>query len=541
MTQARSRYQAYAGSVAGFRGTADGDSAGDDRDTEAAGRAAVSGQQARRGGSAMVIARALESSEGTSADAELGTEGSPGTGTAGVTAGVAPAVEGTRAILSELFGPPGRRPFAVRLWDGSVEGPTGRSASRFTLILRRPGALRRMFLPPSELALGEAYLRGDFGVEGDPEEAVGLADVTAARLRSPGTLARLLPRPLAQPADGLPTRRDGGRPGVDLAGRLHSPRRDAAAVRFHYDVGNDFYALWLDRRMVYSCAYFQTGDESLDAAQEEKLEYLCRKLRLEPGERLLDIGCGWGGLVMYAAERYGVLATGITLSQAQADLAREQIRAAGLSDRCRIEVRDYRALPPATTFDKVVSVGMVEHVGRAKLPTYFAEAYRLTRPGGLFLNHGIVLPRPLRFPMLAIRAERLRRGWDAFIQRYVFPDGELLAPGETIDRAERAGWETRDVESLREHYALTLRRWVQRLEARHDQAVRLVGEPTYRAWRLYMAVAAHGFASGQIGIVQTLLSKPDGGSARLPLTRADLYRSAADGRATGGATASRDG
>ena len=339
-----------------------------------------------------------------------------------------------------------------------------------------------------------------------------------------------MPRLLALPADDLPTAPDaGGGTEAGVHGPEHSRRRDAAAVRYHYDVGNDFYSLWLDRRMVYSCAYFATGVEDLDAAQEAKLEHICRKLRLRPGERLLDVGCGWGGLVQYAAERYGIEATGITLSPAQAELARRRIAAAGLADRCQFEVRDYRDLPPGATFDKVVSVGMVEHVGRARLPTYFAKAHRLLRPGGLFLNHGIVVARPVRFPRLALRAERLRGGWDASIQRYVFPDGELLAPGEMVLHAEQAGFETRDVENLREHYALTLRHWVRRLEARHAEAASLVGERAYRVWCLYIAASAHGFATGKIGVVQTLLSKPDRrGASGLPLTRADLYRGAAN-------------
>lgn len=320
------------------------------------------------------------------------------------------ALRTTRAILADLFGPPARRSFVVRLWDGSIEGPALGLAPRFTMVLRRPGALRRMLLPPSVLALGEAYLRDDFDIEGDLEGATGLGNGVAERLRSPATLARLSPRLLALPTGDLPSASSGDeRPSPRLLGRPHSRRRDAAAVRFHYDTGNDFYALWLDRRMQYSCAYFETGTEDLDVAQVAKLEHICHKLRLKPGERLLDIGCGWGGLVQYAAERYGVTATGITLSEPQAELARERIAAAGLTDRCRIEARDYRDLSREETFDKVVSVGMVEHVGRAGLPAYFGEAYRLTRPGGLFLNHGIVIPRPLRFPWLSLRARRLLR------------------------------------------------------------------------------------------------------------------------------------
>ena len=379
-----------------------------------------------------------------------------------------------------------------------------------------------MLLPPSELSLGESYLRDDFDVEGDLGAAVHLGDVLADRLRSPVKLARVLSQLRDLPADDLAPSTAGHK--SRLTGRRHSRQRDAAAVRFHYDAGNEFYALWLDRRMVYSCAYFETGAEDLDTAQEAKLEHICRKLRLKQGERLLDIGCGWGGLIHYAAERYGVHATGITLNKPQAMLARARLADAGLSQRGRVEVRDYRDLPRGTVFDKVVSVGMFEHVGRPQLPEYFATAYRLTKPGGLFLNHGIVDLSSIRTGAAARWASRLLWRQGAFIQRYVFPDGELLAQGESILLAERAGWETRDIESLREHYVLTLRHWVKRLEARKDQATALVGDPTYRVWRLYMAASERGFAAGRIGITQALYSKPDArGASGLPLTRADLY------------------
>ncbi len=396
----------------------------------------------------------------------------------------------------------------------------------FTLHLRRPGALRRMLLPPSEVALGEAYLRDDFDIEGNAEAAASLADGVADRLHSPLALARLARLLLQLPSNDLPISANGnGLPASGLGGRLHSRHRDAQAVRFHYDVGNDFYSLWLDTRMVYSCAYFRREDDDLDTAQKDKLEHICRKLRLKPGERLLDIGCGWGGLVQYAAARYGVQAMGITLSASQAELARKRIIAAGLSERCQIEVCDYRDLTQVAPFDKVVSVGMFEHVGRAQLPTYFATVYRLTRPGGLFLNHGIAAP--------ASEAQAPRQSWlmqrlwrpGSFIERYVFPDGELLPPREAIRQGELAGFETRDVESLREHYALTLRHWVQRLEARREEAVQVVGETGYRAWHLYMAASAHGFATGKLALIQALFSKPDAaGNTELPLTRADLYR-----------------
>jgi cyclopropane-fatty-acyl-phospholipid synthase len=278
--------------------------------------------------------------------------------------------------------------------------------------------------------------------------------------------------------------------------------------------------------MVYSCAYFPPGVESLDAAQTAKLDYICRKLRLRPGERLLDIGCGWGALIRHAVRSYGVEAVGITVSPAQAALASRRIAEAGLADRCRVELRDYRDIGDQPAFDKVASVGMVEHVGRARLARYFAKAFQVLRPGGLFLNHGIVdleTARPLS------RHRRLRQlVWreGRFLQRRVFPNGELVPFAEVVRAAERAGFETRDAESLREHYVHTLRRWVRRLEARKDDAVALVGEATFRVWRLYMSAAAANFAQGRIGLVQLLVSKaPAEGTDVLPQTRDELYLS----------------
>ena len=426
------------------------------------------------------------------------------------------------AVLEDLFGPSSERSFALRLWDGTVEGPKASHEPHFTLVLKRSGALRRMLLPPTELALGEAYLRDDFDVEGNLEKAAELADIIATRLRSPTLLARLVHRLRKLPSDDLPENDSSNSPRRHLKGRHHSRKRDAAAVRSHYDVGNEFYALWLDRRMVYSCAYFDRGEEDIDAAQEAKLDYICRKLNLKPGESLLDIGCGWGSLVLYAAERYGVKATGITLSEPQATLARARIAEVGLTDRCHIEVQDYRDLPQGAVFDKVASVGMFEHVGRAKLPAYFSQAYRLTRPGGLFLNHGIITLSSRSAPLRVV--EKALSPKTSFIQRYVFPDGELVSPAEVLRFAEAAGFETRDVESLREHYALTLRRWVRQLEVSHEEAAQIAGEQAYRVWRLYMAGSARAFAKGKIGIIQALFSKVgEDGLSNLPLTRKDLY------------------
>jgi cyclopropane-fatty-acyl-phospholipid synthase len=300
-----------------------------------------------------------------------------------------------------------------------------------------------------------------------------------------------------------------------LRGRVHSRERDRQAIAHHYDVSNDFYALFLDARMVYSCGYFPNGDETLDRAQEAKLDLICRKLRLQPGERFLDIGCGWGALAIHAAERFGVTSTGVTLSQKQLDLARQRARDAGLEERVRFELRDYRDV--AGQFDKIASIGMAEHVGRETLPTYFRTAYEHLAPGGLMLNHAIH-----RGPIRSEVDGRVVSG--EFMRRYVFPDGEILPLWQSLEAAESAGFEVRDVEDLREHYAQTLRAWVRNLEARWDDAVRVAGPERARLWRVYMAGSAHRFAAGHLAIHQALHAKPDvRGRAHVPRTRADLY------------------
>ena len=439
-------------------------------------------------------------------------------------------IAAARAALAIAFGPVESRGFAVRLWDGSVDAPNELHVP-FTLVVRRAGALRRALLPPSELALVEAYLRDDLDAEGDLGAAGALGDLAAACLRSPRAIARLVRALRLLPTDDLESAHDGSAtaparraPRLLGVGR-HTRQRDATVVRHHYDVGNDFYALWLDKRLIYSCAYFPTGTEDLDAAQEAKLEHICRKLRLQPGEHLLDVGCGWGGLLEYAATRYGISGLGITLSAPQAEAARARLAAAGVGDRVRIELRDYRDLSPDQRFDKAVSVGMREHVGAARLPEYFAAMYRALRPGGLFLDHG--LARGGAAEQRGVGAWIARRLWkrDVFIERYVFPDGELVPLGTLLGDAERTGLEARDVENLREHYARTLHFWVERLERAHDQAAALIGEQTYRVWRLYMAATTLGFQSGRLTLIQTLFAKPrPDGSAAVPLSRADLYR-----------------
>ena len=420
-----------------------------------------------------------------------------------------PAVSASKEFLQRLLQDYGPRDFAIRFWDGtSWDADTGTPA-RFTLALQHPGAVRSMFWPPNKVALGEAYIYDDFDIEGDIHAFFDL--INYLRHLPGGLLRRLrLARGLFKLPSGRRERQ--GRQAVRLSGLRHSRARDRQAISYHYDVSNDFYALWLDSRMVYSCAYFQALDDSLDAAQERKLDHICRKLRLKPGQRLLDIGCGWGGLIIHAARHYGVDATGITLSKQQVELARQRIQEAGIQVRCRVEFQDYRDVSDPEGFDRLVSVGMFEHVGEALLPVYFKRAFKLLKPGGVFLNHGIALhPRLRKSPN------------QDFGQRYVFPDGEILPIGTTLLAAERAGFEVRDVESLREHYLQTLRHWVSRLEARSDEARQLTDDVTYRVWRLYMAGSAEGFYCGRANIYQSLLLKPEGKPSQLPLTRNDWY------------------
>jgi cyclopropane-fatty-acyl-phospholipid synthase len=349
---------------------------------------------------------------------------------------------------------------------------------------------------------------GALDVDGDLERVLGLRHRVSALSLGPFRRARLAaaalrvagPRALRRPP--IPACE------AEPAGRLHSLRRDRASVRHHYDVSNRFYELLLGPSLVYSCAYFASERDSLERAQERKLELICRKLRLQPGERLLDIGCGWGSLVMHAAAHHGVRALGVTLSEPQADRARQRVEAAGLADRVDVRVLDYRELDHEP-FDKIASVGMYEHVGRAQLDTYVDVVHRLLRPGGLFLNHGItrINTQPPHGP--------------TFISRYVFPDGELHPVTEIIGALEARGFEIRDVESLREHYALTLRRWVANLAAGREASVAEIGEQRERVWRLYMLGSAQGFEGGEIGIYQTLAVRGGAGHA-LPLDRTHL-------------------
>lgn len=428
---------------------------------------------------------------------------------------VDPAIHRTVNLLERRF--PSPRRFGIRLWDKTELPVDGRPA--FHLVLNHPGALRHMFKPPIELSLGEAFILNDFDIEGDIFSAFPLMDSIASQSFSTGEIVGIGLGLAALPASS-PARPQGRGP-IQLHGAVHSRERDLVAVQYHYDVGNDFYALWLDRNLQYSCGYFPSGEEDLDSAQERKMEHICRKLRLQRGERLLDIGCGWGGLARYAAKNYGVNVLGVTLSKNQKAYADEQIARAGLQSRVAVELRDYRDLGDES-FDKIVSVGMFEHVGRSHLPEYFAQVYRLLKPCGLFLNHGISRRASTEEDQLGFIQQRIY-GRGSFLQRYIFPDAELIPVSKVNVMAENAGFEVRDVENLREHYALTLRHWVNRLAARREEAVKASDEVTYRTWRLYMSASAYGFEAGNINVNQTLLSKMVNGKSNIPLNRADLY------------------
>jgi cyclopropane-fatty-acyl-phospholipid synthase len=403
---------------------------------------------------------------------------------------------------------PGARNFALRFWDGSVVPAPAGVKSALTLVVRSPKALAYALRQPNELGLGRAWVSGALDLEGDLERGLALRErFRGLRLGASDRLAALR----AAARLGAVHLRGPDVPSSEArvhGGRRHSLRRDREAVRHHYDVSNAFYRMVLGPTMVYSCAYFASPDDTLEEAQTRKLELICRKLRLHAGERLLDIGCGWGSLVLHAAREHGVHAVGVTLSEPQAELARERIRDAGLADRCDVRIADYREVADGP-YDKVASVGMYEHVGRSQLAAYVRRVKGLLRDGGLFLNHGIVRAKP--------------RPWDrhSFIARYVFPDGELHPVGAVVGAMEDAGLEIRDDESLREHYALTLRRWVANLAANREEAIAEAGGERERIWRLYMTGSALAFESGDISVHQVLAAKP-GAPHDLPLAREAL-------------------
>ena len=380
-------------------------------------------------------------------------------------------------------------PLRLRLWDGK-QIDLG-SEPRVTMVVKDPSLVAQL-AHPSLSALGGAYVEGRLELEGPISAVIELGDALSQAL--------IDDEPVAQTQHSA-----------------HDKDTDAAAISYHYDLSNDFYALWLDREMVYSCAYFETGSEDLEQAQQAKLRHLCRKLRLQPGERLLDVGCGWGGLARFAAREFGVEVFGITLSQAQLELARQRVADAGLAAQVQLELLDYRDLPQDGRFDKVVSVGMFEHVGHANLPLYCQRLFGAVKSGGLVMNHGITAKHTDGRPVA--------RGGGEFIGRYVFPHGELPHLATMTTQLSDAGLEVVDVENLRLHYARTLEHWSTRLETQLDKAAQLVPEQALRIWRLYLAGCAYGFAHGWMSLHQILAVKPHAdGSHELPWTRADLYR-----------------
>ncbi len=404
----------------------------------------------------------------------------------------------------------------MRLWNGISlklgKGITQDLSQSFILIWRNPNILSSIVFGRDPLRLANAYFRGDIDIEGDFFAAVSLKDhLHIIKLSLYNRLVAIIS------ALKLPARIDAQNYRDSLtysrAIKAHSKIENRDAVQFHYDVSNDFYALWLDSAMIYSCAYFEKADATLEQAQQAKLEHICRKLILKPGEQLLDIGCGWGALVIYAAQHFGVKAHGITLSQQQFELATARIKAAGLEKQVTLSLCDYRDIKGTGIYDKIVSVGMFEHVGLKNLPLYFSTVHRLLKPSGLFLNHGITHDV---------------EGWEKtlsteFINRYIFPDGQLDTVSNIQRAMEKEKFEISDVESLRPHYALTLRQWVSRLENHHEEALRYVTESTYRVWRLYMAACALEFEKGRIGIYQILANKREIGQSSLPLTRKHIY------------------
>jgi len=413
------------------------------------------------------------------------------------------------SAIERVLGPD--LPIALEAYDGSRFGPDDAPA---TLMVRSPHAIRRIASSPGELGLGRAYVAGDLDLQGDIYAALEALRVRLPRVRLTPTawleVARLAGVDLARP---LPPPREEAR----LRGVRHSRPRDRQAIAHHYDVSNRFYEIVLGPSMTYSCALWRDPGVSLEEAQAAKHELVCRKLGLREGMRMLDVGCGWGTTAMHAATSHGATAVGITLSRRQVEWAAKAVAEAGLADRVEVRFQDYRDVRDGP-FDAISSIGMFEHVGLRNLGLYFRRLHGILLPGGRLLNHGI--SRPAR------RSTRMRRGApvtparlrrNSFIDRYVFPDGELHEVGAVVSTMQASGFEVRHVESLREHYALTLRAWVANLERGWSEAVAEAGAGRARVWRLYMAASALNFEAGRTQVHQVLAVKADRGHSRMPL------------------------
>ena len=395
------------------------------------------------------------------------------------------------AVEPRISGP---LPAAVRFWDGSELGPGELGTATDTIVLRNRRALTYAVMRPDQLGIGRGWVSGDIELEGDlyrvmsaGSKLYGFDFTNREKLEALSIATRLGAIRIPPPKP----------PSVEakVGGRLHSLRRDREAIQHHYDVSNDFYRMILGPTMVYSCAYFTSPDDTLEQAQTRKLDVICQKLRLQPGERMLDIGCGWGSLMIHAAANYGVRVVGVTLSEEQAAYARKRVVDAGLADQCEVRIQDYREVADGP-YDKICSVGMFEHVGASQLDRYMQTVSNLGTPSGLALHHGIC------------KQHEDDESPNTFIQRYVFPDGELHRVATVIEAAEGAGQEIRDLESMREHYALTLRHWVDNLAANQEAAIAEVGVERERVWRLYMTASALAFERGDISIQQMLVARP---------------------------------
>ncbi len=383
-------------------------------------------------------------------------------------------------------------PVSVEFWDGKRVSLG--DFPKVKMALRRPAALKALARPGLG-KIARAYVEGDIDLDCDSHDLAEFAET------------------LCGPQQIQFKKRDSD----DWKWWWHTRLFDRRAISQHYDVSNDFFALWLDRQRVYSCAYFRRPDDCLDLAQQQKIDHICRKLNLQPGERFLDIGCGWGALIFRAAEQYGAHATGITLSEQQHAYVQEQIGARNLADRCEVRLLDYRDVPEAAPFDKIASVGMFEHVGKKRLPDYFAKIHRLLKPGGLLMNHGLT--------SAGLYSGGLSPDVADFIERYVFPGGEIPHLSKEIELMASKNLECLDVECLRPHYAKTLWHWVERLDAHKDEARALVGEKRYRIWRIYMAGYALAFQRGWVSVNQVLAGRPlPNGALSTPLTREHMYR-----------------
>jgi cyclopropane-fatty-acyl-phospholipid synthase len=404
-------------------------------------------------------------------------------------------------VLNMLFQEYEGPAFSIRLWDGWQWSSSTRTQPVCTIVVETPGALEALIAEPNEITLGEAFIHRELDVEGDIFSVFTIAEHL---LNRPQQLRQQAWEKLAHAI--LTARR------LLRHGSQHSRGRDKASISHHYDQPVEFFRPWLGETLAYSCAYFRNPEETLNVAQEQKIALICDKLRLRPSERLLDIGCGWGSLVLHAAGKRRACARGITLSREQAEVAKRRVERSRLGELCTVELRDYRELEIAEhSFDKIASVGMFEHVGAENLRQYFRIAHGLLKPGGVFLNHGIA------------RSHSSPPRKNSFIDRYVFPDGELVTLSQALQAAEAERLEVRDVENLREHYELTLRRWVDGLQRNANAVLRHVSDVTYRVWLLYMAGSAAAFHRGDIAVYQVLLSRPDQGNSRMPLTREDWY------------------